>query len=175
MDFNFDVPHFSHFLGRASGLNALNFDAARVVLGHSSIKLKFHSPHGSKLQIHCRRVDWQVSSMALICSQLLPLLSHTEQLHLLSDYGGSTPQGEDNMEFTQFLELFRPFSALRSLYITKSLLPFVVPALQELAGERATDMLPNLRDLFLERSETLGYDGKPHRQFSPLSSSQVTP
>jgi hypothetical protein len=60
------------------------------------------------------------------------------------------------MEFTQFLELFQPFSALRSLYITKSLLWFVVPALQELAGERATDVLPNLRDLFLERSETFG-------------------
>jgi hypothetical protein len=55
---------------------------------------------------------------------------------LLSDYFGSTPQGEDNMKFTQFLELFQSFFALRSLYITKSLLRFVVPALQELAGER---------------------------------------
>jgi hypothetical protein len=42
--------------------------------------------HISKLQIRCRRIDWQVSSMALVCAQLSPFLSRTEQLHLLSNY-----------------------------------------------------------------------------------------
>ncbi|KAI0291277.1 hypothetical protein BC826DRAFT_1106032 [Russula brevipes] len=163
----FDIPHFSHFLGRATGLN---FNAARLVLDHFSIKLKFGSPHasGSKLQIRCRRIDWQVSSMALVCAQLSPFLSHTEQLHLLSNYFAlhPDPEGKDDMEFTQFLELFQPFSALRSLYVSDSLLWFVVPALQELARDLATDVLPNLRDLFLERSETFAF-GSTGREVRP--------
>ncbi|KAI0289334.1 hypothetical protein BC826DRAFT_1107056 [Russula brevipes] len=163
MDLIFEIPHLGRFIGRATGLN---FNAAYVVLDHFSIDLKFDSPHVSKLQICCRRIDWQVSSMALVCTQLSPFLSRMEQLHLLSYYFDLAPEGKNDMESTQFLELFQPFSALRSLYVTKTLSPFVVPALQGLAGESATDVLPNLRDLFLERSDTFGFgstggEGRP--------------
>ncbi|KAI0291275.1 hypothetical protein BC826DRAFT_485463 [Russula brevipes] len=102
MNSTFDIRHFSYFLGRAT---RLNFNAARLVLDHFSIKLKFNSPHGSKLQIRCLRIDSQVSSMVLVCAQLSPFLSHTERLHLLSDYFGWAPRGNDDIEFTQFLEL----------------------------------------------------------------------
>jgi hypothetical protein len=106
--------------------------------------------------------------MALVCAQLSPFLSHTEQLHLLSNYFPlpPDPEGKDDMEFTQFLELVQPFSALRSLYISDRLLWFVLPALQELAGEMATDVLPNLRDLFLERSEIFAF-GFTRREVRP--------
>jgi hypothetical protein len=76
------------------------------------------------------------------------------------------PEGKDDMEFAQFVELFRPFSALRSLYISDRLLWFVVPALQELARDLATDVLPNLCDRFLERSETFTF-GSTRREVRP--------
>jgi hypothetical protein len=53
------------------------------------------------------------------------------------------------MESTQFLEIFQSFTAIRSLYVSKTLVPFIAPALQELIGESATEVLPNLRDLSL--------------------------
>ncbi|KAI0289335.1 hypothetical protein BC826DRAFT_612084 [Russula brevipes] len=173
LNFTFDIPHFSHFLGRAT---ELNFDAACVVLDHFSISLKFDEPHGSKLQIRCGRIDRQISSMALVCAQLSPLLSRTEQLYLLSNYFDLATEGGDDIEFTQFLlELFQPFYSLRSLYIMKSLLPFVVPALRPLAGERATDVLPTYVIFSWRRPHLDLLEGMSDTQFLPHSSSRVAP
>jgi hypothetical protein len=56
------------------------------------------------------------------------------------------------MTSTQVLDIFRLFPATRSLYVSKDLVPLVAPALQELIGERTTEVLPNLCDLFLRGS-----------------------
>ncbi|KAI0298881.1 hypothetical protein BC826DRAFT_1102934 [Russula brevipes] len=65
-------------------------------------------------------------------------------------------QGQDDMESTQFLEIFQPFTTVRSLYVSKTLVPFIAPALQELLGESATEVLPNPRDLSLGGSVISG-------------------
>ncbi|KAI0298238.1 hypothetical protein BC826DRAFT_1174170 [Russula brevipes] len=62
---------------------------------------------------------------------------------------GVRPEGIYDLESIQFLEILRPFTAIRSLYVSKTLVPFIAPALQELIGESKTEVLPNLRDLFL--------------------------
>jgi hypothetical protein len=60
------------------------------------------------------------------------------------------------MVSTQFLEVFRLVTATRSLYVPESLGPVIASVLQELIGERATEVLPNLCDIFLERSAESG-------------------
>jgi len=90
----------------------------------------------------------------LVCSHLSPFFSHIERLDLVPgpSYSHFDPQSENSAlatEPTQFLELFRPFAAIQSLYVSERLVPFVIPALRERIGERSTEVLPNLRDLFL--------------------------
>ncbi|KAI0250975.1 hypothetical protein BJV78DRAFT_1215027, partial [Lactifluus subvellereus] len=54
------------------------------------------------------------------------------------------------LEDTQWLELFRPFTAVRILKICRPLQSLIGLALQELTGERAMEVLPLLDSLYLE-------------------------
>ncbi|KAI0291828.1 hypothetical protein BC826DRAFT_464733 [Russula brevipes] len=141
-DFVFDIPHFTQFIGRARGLKPSK--APRVLFASRSILLEF-SP-GSTLRINRYRTDWCISSIVLICGQLSPFFSLVERLDLVA--GDDLEVGRP-IESALFLELFRPFTAIEGLYVSKSLVPLIAPALLELIGERATEVLPNLRDLFL--------------------------
>jgi hypothetical protein len=58
----------------------------------------------------------------------------------------------DDIENSQWLELFRPFSAVNDLYISREFRPRIAPALQELIGERVTEVLPTLETIFLEET-----------------------
>jgi len=84
--------------------------------------------------------------MSRLCSQLSPLLFHVKWLEIR----GNPCEEESQNDFaTKWLELFRPFTAVQSLRVSMTLVPFVAPMLQELTGERATDVLPALRSLSL--------------------------
>jgi hypothetical protein len=66
-----------------------------------------------------------------------------------SDYSGRN-DGVD-----QWLELLRPFTAVKSLYLSwlGKFQPNLASALQELAGGRTTEILPSLQNIFLEMFE----------------------
>jgi len=59
------------------------------------------------------------------------------------------------MEDTQWLEFLDPFTSLKNLYLTDEISRHVCGALQELSGERATEVLPSLRNLFVDGSRSL--------------------
>jgi hypothetical protein len=50
----------------------------------------------------------------------------------------------------QWLEFLRPFTAVKSLYVSEEFQPNMVSALQELVGGRTTEVLPSLQNIFLE-------------------------
>ncbi|KAI0284790.1 hypothetical protein BC826DRAFT_1109559 [Russula brevipes] len=139
----FDIPHLSQFIDRATALKPSN--AARVSFYSYSIILEC-PPRGSELGIVWPSMDFEISSMTLVCNQLSPFFSLVERLVLIAEYD---PHMRDGIESTLFLELFRPFTATQDLYVSESLVPFIAPALQEPVGEMATEVLPNLRNLFL--------------------------
>ncbi|KAI0298253.1 hypothetical protein BC826DRAFT_1103180 [Russula brevipes] len=148
MDLVFDIPHFKQFIGRAKGPNPSH--AAELWFDPQSIRFHLDQPHGPiYLHVRCERIDWQLDSMTRLCGQLSPFFSSIEQFDLVWN-GVGQPQGKDDTETTQFLEIFQSFPAIRSLYVSETLVPFISRALQELIGESATEVLPNLHDLFLE-------------------------
>ncbi|KAI0288130.1 hypothetical protein BC826DRAFT_710284 [Russula brevipes] len=148
LDLIFDIPHLKEFIGRAKGLKPPK--AAMLLFYPSGIRLELDGPHGSMLRILCRKgVDWQVDKMAWVCRQLSPFFSLIERLDLVWDYLPFDSQGEDGIVSAEFLELFQPFTAVRSLHVPWSLVPFIATALQGFIGPRATEVLPHLRDLFL--------------------------
>jgi len=57
---------------------------------------------------------------------------------------------EDDIDYTEWLELLLPFTAVKNLYLSKQLAPRIAPALQEFTGDRTTEVLPSLENVFLE-------------------------
>jgi hypothetical protein len=79
---------------------------------------------------------------------------------------------QDNVENTQWLELLRPFTDVKNLYLSKQFAPRIAPALQELVGDRTTEVLPTLQNIFLEELEPSGPIQEAIGQF--VSARQVT-
>jgi hypothetical protein len=100
-----------------------------------------------QLNILCEERDWQFSSLAHVCHHLSPL-SGAEQLTICTLDPNTSLNWENDMDPSQWLDLFHPFIAVQNVYVSKELVPFVTAALQELTGERAMEVLPVLNNLF---------------------------
>ena len=77
-----------------------------------------------------------------------------EDLYLEDSY--LQPNWKDSVENGQWLEHFRPFIAVKNLYLSEKFASCIAPALQELVEGR-TDVLPALQNILmgLDSSETV--------------------
>jgi len=153
LDLVFDVPHLRQFIGRAKGLKP--YKATRVAFTTSSIQLELTEPLSLSLEMMCDMVGLKVHAMSLVCGQLSPFLSLVERLDLTADHWPSLSQEEYHTVSSRFVELFEPFTSVQSLYVSEGLIPFIALVLPQLIGERVTEVLPNLRDLFMGRPTLL--------------------
>ena len=155
----FHVPQLALFVNRTRILRS--FIQAEVALRTNIIRLSL-LPLGRgtyiSLEISCRGMDWQLSGLVQVCSQLHPLISRVEGLEL-AEKRTLKPNWQDNMDPTQWLELFRTFVAVDTLRLSLDVAPHVSSALQGLTEDRATEVLPALRSLLLEG----------HEQFSSIT------
>jgi hypothetical protein len=97
-------------------------------------------------------VDWQlqISSVSQVCtSSLSRAFSATVERLYICDYYASR-RGDIRVESNHWLELLRPFTSVRSLYLSREIVSRIAPALEELIVERVTGVLPALQTLFLE-------------------------
>jgi len=129
------------------------FNRAAMRLSTSCIYMALRSPTLFKLDIECGRDHWpRRSSMTDVFGLHLPLLPHVELLQITCD-----PSSEDiYMNSSDWLELFQLFIAVRNLYVSQNLVPFVAAALQELTGGIMVEVLPALRILSLEGLQPSG-------------------
>jgi len=151
----FHTPQLAQFISRTPKLKAR--DEACVDFYSRTAAVTLPSPQLSHrilaLKISCSNSDWRLSSMAQICGSSLPLISSLERLFIYeNEYLQSC--WRDDIENVQWLELLRPFTTVNALYISREFAPRIAPALQELVGEWAIEVLPALRHLFLEQVHT---------------------
>ena len=104
----------------------------------------------------------RVSSLEQLCTSFLPLFSILEDLYF---YMGYHPDRNASVENRQWLELLRPFVAVKNLYLSEKFASRIAPALQELVEGRATDVLPALQNIFLEGLQPRGSVQEGIRQF----------
>jgi hypothetical protein len=90
-----------------------------------------------------------LSSLAQLCSSSLSSLSTLERLDIRPGKDAH-PDPPDNIENAQWLELVRPFVAVKTLRLVGPLGLYVMSVLREFAGDTATGVLPLLQNLFLE-------------------------
>jgi hypothetical protein len=162
----FDTPKLVQFISRTPNLKAYN--EARMIFSGSraTIALLGRDNLGLELGISCGQSDWQLSSLAQVCTSSFPqaLIPMLEHLYILEDEF-PRPRWQDDLENDQWLELFRPFTTVKNLYLSREFIPRLVPTLQELIGERVTKVLPNLQSIFLEDLEESGFVPEAMLQF----------
>jgi hypothetical protein len=152
MGLNFDVPQLHRLIGHAEEFKA--FNSAKMLIFKQSISLIFHPDPKTgavdyhrrlELKINCGGSDWQLSSLAQVCSSSFHLIPTLERLEIKDP-----SHCEDDTEDAQWVELLEPFTALKYLYLTDGIARRVCDALRELSEERATEVLPALRKLFVD-------------------------
>jgi hypothetical protein len=154
----FDLPQHAQFIRRTKGFHTLNevhfdFHYTCVQVGYLPPNRTVYEKSG--LRISCRKLDWQLSSVAQVLTSFFPSIYMVEHLYI---YGPRIlpSQWQDNFENMQWLEIFHPFTAVKNLYVSKEFAQCIAAALQELVGGRVTDVLPALEGLFLERLQPSG-------------------
>ena len=145
----FDTLRLTQFISRTPKLKT--HDEARVEFYECDVMVILPRTFcGSiTLGILCGESDLQLSSVAQVCSSSLPpaIIIAVECLYIHSMYWERP--WEDDIEDSQWIELFRPFVAVKDLYISSDFTPQIATALQEL-GESGTEVLPALEMLFFE-------------------------
>jgi hypothetical protein len=74
----------------------------------------------------------------------------------ISKYSCYRSNWQDDIENANWLELLQPFTAVKNIHIAKVFVPRIMSSLQELVGERTTEVLPSLQKIFLEGLQTSG-------------------
>ena len=93
----------------------------------------------------------------------LPIRSGTP---LYQRGGEPPPRWPDNIENTRWCDLLRPYTAMKNLYLSKAFAPRIAPALDHLFRESVTEVLPKLKNIFLEDLPPSDPAKVHHREYS---------
>ena len=147
----FETPEFIQFIRRTPAFKAL--DRSHVVFGSFAAEIILSlrtSPYPVvSVEIPCKELDWQISSLEQVCTSCLPPLSALEDLYV-SQKTHSKPDWKDNVEDSLWLELLHPFPTVGNFFLSEEFAPRIAPALEELVGARTTEVLPTLQNIFVE-------------------------
>jgi hypothetical protein len=152
-DIDFDTPELNQFIGRTPTLGA--YDEAHLTFASRKAQVRLRQSHPEpsdcrmvEVKILSQVADRQLSTLAKICTLSLSLLLTVENLYI-DDNESSPLVWRDDIENTEWLNLLLPFTAVKDLYLSKLISSRIAPALQELTGERTTEVLPALQNVFL--------------------------
>ena len=173
----FDMLQFPNLVHRTEKFTVT--DQARICLQGNIISIVL-SPKVEtvdfiwlRLVVSCRKLDWQLSALAQVCNSCLPTLPSLERLSIHDDQYPS-PDWQDDMENTQWLELLRPFTAVKDLYLSEEVALHVAPVLQELFEEQVTEVLPALQDIFIGGLQSSGFVQEVFQKFVAARGRQVS-
>ena len=156
-ELTFDIPQLAQLMRRTTRFQALNeihvdfflnvnFNQC-VVQIETQLSTKTFDDKSTLTILH-RESDGLLLSLAQVFTSFIPSIYMVEHLYL---YG--RPQWLDDAEGIQWLEFFRPFTAVKNLHISQYFARFFALALQDLVGERAADVLPALESILLEDAD----------------------
>ena len=148
----FDTPLLGHFIRRTETFMATH--TARVEFDRWSIRLTLFGQGDManndrvalQLEISCKQLDWQLSSVAGVLNSFLSSLPALKSLQI----AGPHYHWEGEAEVIQWREFLHLFTPVRKMTLeTEYAIRFVMPPLQELSEEGETEVLPALQNIFL--------------------------
>ena len=162
-DIFFEIQELGKFI---PCLNALK-SPSRVIVKHSVDFVSVHFEEGKPpnetcyLGTSCKQLDWQLSFVTQILSQLSSLLSSVHVLVIQS--GDEFPTGEEDVDSTEWLELFQLFTHVTQVDVSEKLVPSITPAL--VAEGMTAEVLPDLTSLQLRGYRRFQSVAKAAEQF----------
>ena len=171
-------PQLLQFIHRTPRLKAL--ETARVSFNPNFAKVQLSSRgsgHGGvNIEILCRDLGRQLSSLEQVFILSLPPLSTLENLYIYEvRYARlrSEPDRQDDNEIMPLLGLLHPFTAVKNLYLSGHIATRIGLFLRDLVGSRTTGvLLPSLENIFLEEWFELSGGAQEVGQF--VAARQVT-
>ena len=155
----FDTPQLAQFMRRATGLKALN--EACVDFRPYEVGVEFFSTgtfrKASSLNIPCKGLQSQLSSLAQLLTPFFPSIYTVEHLYIhWRDPRLLGPMPQDEMENLQWLETFQSFAKVKNFYVSERFVQGITHSLRELVEGRLMDVFPALESLFLEGFQSSG-------------------
>jgi hypothetical protein len=153
---DFQVPQLFQFIHRTGHLKVAQSPYTQGCIRISSryVELDFedvwHQGGGFTLCISCKWPDWQVLHLAQILAQSPAFVSNVDHLSIDENHPQLEQGWKDGLDDTDWLELLRPFTAVRMLHGPKKLAENIAHALDGVGGEMITEVLPTLASLSLE-------------------------
>ena len=144
----FDTPHVIQYISRTPKLKEL--DEVQVVLNSNEFQFRLHLPTSTEEDELDMGASYamsyrQLSSLAQARTSSLFPVSTVKNLYIREDDQATYTLWGGDIEDVRWL--LRPFTSVKTLYVSDSLTELFEPALRDGEGERVTDMLPALQDI----------------------------
>jgi hypothetical protein len=134
-EITFDTPQLFQLISRTPTLRAP--EKGRIAFSDDAVMAKFPSQISDytalSANILCAASGWQLSAAEQVCTSSLPPVSTLKDLYIL-EFPSRRPHWQDDVESTSWLDLLRPFIAVKNLYISEEFAPRIAPTLEELVG-----------------------------------------
>jgi len=144
----YDTPLLHRFIGRTEMFKA---HRAELIFGACEVEAKLYPRNDDEISslAICKPFDWSLSSVgvAQVCDLALSTLPTLDLEHLKIRI--VLGWDDDDVENAQWVALLHPFTSIKDLILCDESIQRVALALEELAGERLTEALPTLQNLFL--------------------------
>ena len=149
LDSRVGCAQLAQFINRTPTLRKL--DEARVQFGDGAVRVKLQyrisqsGPDHLEIAIS-REPDWQLPSIKRVCNSSFHPISTVVDLYIEHRYR----QLFLRLYAGLWSELLLPFTAVKNLYLSKGFALDIATALEELCGDRITQVLPSLQNIFVE-------------------------
>lgn len=156
-----DTPQFSLFIDRAPMLKAR--DEAHIHLSDFDATIRIpllSSGPGSPsrvltVDIADGEADWKLSSLGVVCASFSTFLSTVENLYIKEEEYWQQAFYYF-LESWRWLDVLRPFTTVKNLYLPGTSTRDVMPALQVVVERGLRGVLPKLENIFLDSTEVSG-------------------
>ena len=151
----FDISRIAQYIGRTEPFKA--FDHAYMFFRNLGFDVALSSQKGTTVrEVLTVSLAWKDSSWKLRDLILDSMDEFFEPFDLCNLERSSRPSWVKNITNAPWLHLLRFLAATEYIYLSEGIAVHVAPALQELTGARATEVLPILRNIFVRRLDSLG-------------------
>ena|SRR6266702_3728997 len=141
-DVDFQIPQFCKFIDRSEKLQQSRFRRAILRITPLNAVIELSGQSSFTLSV-------QDEGISQVLNQIRGTLSSVDRLFISQQY----TEYEELGDRIEWLGLLRPFTAVKALSVREEISYHVAPALNNVAGARAAEVLPALELLFLENRQ----------------------
>ena len=161
---SFDISELPQLVNRSEKLRSLNTVKADLAFAEESVELALFPQTETAddsmltLSISCSESFWLPLSLSHVFWSSLPPLTPSERLDIHVE--GCWSELQSPLQNIRWLDLFRPYTAVKNLYLSDEVALHVATALEEVA------VLPSLQNIFFDVLEPTGPVQEAIKQFA---------